>query len=146
MAKPGRRSAAHLTVISPDATNIRPPLIPLQPLKPAELKIFSFMARENEHLRPSDAVLLAAFARAATGLQSVDTAQDFERLARVCTHIATKLRICPQSRCHPKTLARRIADEYVGPRPWDRIPSGEDDNDDDQGLMVDQQISDNADT
>src|SRR5215475_9719860 len=99
MKKPGRPSAAsHLSVVAPDLSASRPPITSLERLKPQEQKIFSFIAAENRHLRATDSVLLAAFARAATGLQNVDTAADFSKLAATCLSIGRSLRLTPQSR------------------------------------------------
>jgi len=134
MAQRGRRSSAHLSLISPGATNTRPPITALKPLTPQEQKIFSMVAAENPHLRQTDAVLLMAFAKAAVGSSNADSAQDFERLSRTLMSLATKLRISPQSRVDPKTLARRINDagmhqELYQRRPWDRNDPGDEDGD-----------------
>jgi hypothetical protein len=75
-------------------------------LKLAERKVFDLVVRENVHLQPIDVPLLMGFARASAGLFKTDNATDFEKLARVAMSFATKLRITPQSRCHPLTLAR----------------------------------------
>jgi len=92
------------------------------------------VAAENPHLRQTDAVLLMAFAKAAVGSSNADSAQDFERLSRTLMSLATKLRISPQSRVDPKTLARRINDagmhqELYQRRPWDRNDPGDEDGD-----------------
>jgi len=132
----GRKGADHhLTLISPDATNIQRPITALKPLSPPEQKIFSMVAAENPHLRQSDSVLLTAFAKAGIGSFNTDNAQDFERLSRTLMSLATKLRISPQSRVDPKSLGRRIADQPVGPRcpkPWDRDRDRDDDDDDEE--------------
>src|SRR5215510_5694320 len=107
--KRGRAGIAHLSVVGSDTTSTRPPLTPLEPLKTAERKIFDLVVRENPHLRLTDVPLVMAFARASAGTFNSDTAVDFEKLARVTMSLATKLRISPQSRHDPKTLARRHA-------------------------------------
>jgi len=60
------------------------------------------------------------FARASAGMFRVESAGDFEKVARVAMSFATKLRLTPQSRVNPLTLARRHADAHTGPKPWDR--------------------------
>jgi len=130
--KRGRPGRAHLTLISPSATDIKRPLIPFEPLPPKEQRIFSMVAAENPHLRQCDSVTLAAYAKCAVGLRNTDSASDFERLCRTLLAIARSLRISAQSRCHPKTLARHIDDEYVGPRPWDRDRETDDSDNDDE--------------
>src|SRR5262245_36753226 len=118
--KRGRLSADDWAVISPNTTGTRPTLMPLRPLKGDEKAVFDLVVREHVHLQPIDVPLLMGFARASAGLFKVDSAGDFERLARVAMSFATKLRISPQSRVHPLTLARRYADQHTGPKPWDR--------------------------
>ena len=126
--KRGRLSADDWAVISPNTTGTRPTLMPLRPLKGDEKAVFDLVVRENVHLQAIDVPLLMGFARASAGLFKVDSAGDFERLARVAMSFATKLRITPQSRVHPTTLGRRYADQHTGPKPWDRIRD-EHDND-----------------
>ena len=128
--KRGRPSAAHLSVVPSDLTGARPTLTPLQPLKADEKQVFDLAVRENAHLRPTDIPLLMGFARASAGLFKVDTAADFEKLARVTMSLAAKLRISLQSRHDPKTLARRYADAHTGPKPWDRNRDGNDNDED----------------
>src|SRR5262245_37391023 len=120
MRQRGRSSSARLSVVPPDATTPRLLLTPFEPLKSAERKIFDLIVRENAHLRQTDVPLVMGYARASTGLLQVETAGDFDKLARVMMSLATKLRISPQSRLDPKTLARRIADQDNGPKPWER--------------------------
>jgi hypothetical protein len=120
MQQRGRKGIAQLSIVSPDATGTRPTLTSFEPLKPKEQKIFNVVAAENAHLRQTDAVLLGAFARAAVGSFNTDNASDFEKLARTAATLATRLRISPQSRCNPVTLARRYAEQDNGPKPWDR--------------------------
>ena len=126
--KRGRQSAADLSIVPPDASSTRPTLTPLRPLKSDEKAVFDLVVRENAHLGPIDVPLLRGFARASAALFKVDTAADFEKLARVAMSFATRLRITPQTRVHPTTLGRRYADQHTGPKPWDRIRD-EHDND-----------------
>jgi hypothetical protein len=44
---------------------------------------------------------------------------NWEKAARVQMALATKLRLSPQSRLDPKTVARRQP-ERTGPAPWER--------------------------
>ena len=129
--KRGRQSAADLSIVPADASSTRPTLTPLRPLKSDEKAVFDLVVRENVHLQAIDVPLLMGFARASAGLFNVDSAGEFEKLARIAMSFATRLRITPQSRVHPTTLGRRYADQHTGPKPWDRIRD-EDDNDDDK--------------
>jgi len=98
-------------------------------LRRDEKAVFDLAVRENAHLRQTDVPLLMGFARASAGLFNVDTAGDFEKLARVAMSFATKLRLTPQSRVHPLTLGRRHANQHTGPKPWHRNQDGNDDAD-----------------
>src|SRR5262245_58507633 len=116
--KRGRLSADDLSVISPNTSGTRPTLMPLRPLKSDEKAVFDLAVRENAHLGPTDVPLLMGFARASAGLFKMETAADFEKLARVAMSFATRLRLTPQARTHPTTLGRRYADRHTGPKPW----------------------------
>src|SRR5262245_54033931 len=121
MAQRGRKGA-HLTVVGSGTTGSRPPPTPLQPLKADERRIFDFTFREHSHLQPRDIPLVTGFARASAGLFRIETAAEFAVLARMQLSYARALRLSVQSRVHPLSLGRRVADadEQSGPRPWDR--------------------------
>ena len=72
------------------------------------------------------------FARASAGLLNVDNAGDFERLGRMSLSFARSLRLTPQSRTRPETLARRYVDQHTGPKPWDRNRDEDDYHDEDK--------------
>jgi hypothetical protein len=107
--KPGRRSQADLTVVPIDASRSRPSLTPICQLKSDERRIFDLVARENVHLTPLDTPMLTGFVRASAGMLKADSVEDFEKLSRVALSFATRLRLTPQSRMHPRSLARRHA-------------------------------------
>ena len=127
--KRGRLSASDLSIVGSGTTGSRRPMTPLQPLKSDERRIFDFTFREHAHLRARDIPLVTGFARATAGLFRIETAAEFAVLARMQLSYARALRLSVQSRVHPLSLGRRVADadEQSGPRPWDR---NRDDNDD----------------
>jgi hypothetical protein len=62
--------------------------------------------------------------------------QDWERASRIMMALATKLRLTPQCRTRPETLARQQQQPAVVAwhrKPWDRKPGiNESDDDDDE--------------
>jgi hypothetical protein len=125
----GRQSAVDASVIRLAATDDRPTLTPLRPLKSDEKRIFDLVALEHVHLKSIDVPLLMGFARASAAMFTANTAEEFEKVSRVALSFATKLRITPQSRVHPTSLGRRHAEQYSGPRPWDRDRDDDDEED-----------------
>jgi hypothetical protein len=127
-----RASAASLAVIASKvgATNNRPTLTPSRSLSKQEKQIFDLVVREHRHLRAFDAPLLTGYAVACAKMLTLDDPTDFEKVARVAMSLATRLRLTPQSGMQPVQLGRRYAKPESGPRPWDRFPHQEDDDDD----------------
>jgi hypothetical protein len=85
-------------------------------------------ATDAEHFRQSDLPLLINFVqstllarRAAAGMErDSDLIAVFEKAIKLQGMLATRLRIAPQSRLDPKTVARHQL--YDGPPPWDWEP------------------------
>ena len=75
-----------------------------------------------QHFVQSDLPLLVSFVQST--LLTRDTARDpskvaiWEKAVRVQATLATRLRLAPQARTEPKTIARHAA-QRVGPAPWE---------------------------
>lgn len=101
-----------------------PPLEPPKHLNAAERKLFRELIAvvDTRHFVKSDLPLLTTFVQAT--LMARFAAHDpeqiatWERAARVQATLATRLRLAPQARTDPKTIARQ-QQEYRGPRPWE---------------------------
>ena len=77
----------------------------------SERSLFTELAADAQHLVQADAPLLASYAqavllsrRAGRDPGSIDA---WERITRVMTNLATKLRLTPQARTDPKTVGRQ---------------------------------------
>ena len=123
--KRGRTSGAELSVVPIDVA--RKPIEPPPDLKAQESAIFRQLVAScgSNHFRKSDIPILTAFATA-THLsrfyaeligESADAFKNWEAAVRLQVSLATKLRITPQSRYDPKTIARREPQD--GPPPWE---------------------------
>jgi hypothetical protein len=123
--KPGRPSAASLTVVPIDASRTRPKLIPLKRLNIRQRQTFNLVCAENPHLRPTDAPLVTAYSLVVARFLSVSDVGDMEKLSRTIMALARTLRLTPQSRCDPKTVgrARPVNNKYA----WDRAEPDDDD-------------------
>jgi hypothetical protein len=104
------------------SVNGKPPrLTPPESLNADERALFAELvaACDPTHFRPSDLPLLTSFIQAT--LQARDTAHDpdkfdaWERVVRLQTSLATKLRLCPHSRADAKTIGRQPPPV---PKPW----------------------------
>ena len=125
MQQCGRKSAAAVAATSFDG---QPPrLDPPEALSDAERSVFVEVtnACSPRHFTASDLPLLISFAQttviarsagasAASDLQALTI---WEKAVRLQAMLATRLRLSPQSRLDPKTVARR--QPPLGPRPWD---------------------------
>jgi phage terminase small subunit len=132
MGTRGRKSSAELSVVPllPRANRLRPPAH----LGPEEAKIFREIVSSchPQHFAPSDVYLLAAYCeaivisrRAAAALhEDQGAAAVWERAVRVLATLATRLRLAPQSRSDPKTVARRTG--YAPPSYYDEMRDAED--------------------
>jgi hypothetical protein len=122
MRKPGRVSAAELTIV-PAINGENPRLDPPAYLsKSAQMLFIEIVAScDHRHFTKSDLPLLASLveatlmARASAG--DLDRFSQFERAARLQASLATRLRLTPQSRHDPKTVARRSPVDV--PYPWE---------------------------
>ena len=109
MKQRGRKSAELLTF--PSIDDVRPRITPPLSLTKSERSLFVELAADAPHLVPADAPLLGAYCQAI--LLARRTGRDparvdvWERITRVMTTLATKLRLTPQSRSCPKSLARQ---------------------------------------
>jgi hypothetical protein len=64
--------------------------------------------------------LLTATLIARKASRDVSKINVWEKAARMQATLATRLRLSPQSRLDPKTVARRQS-ERTGPAPWDKV-------------------------
>src|SRR6516164_8927890 len=100
MAQPGRKSAA-ASMVRPATAMPRPRLSPPSPLTNDEHAIFDLTVAKYGHLKPGDAVLVAAFAIASVKVfrlaKKTKDVAGWGRVCRVQAMYATKLRISPQS-------------------------------------------------
>jgi hypothetical protein len=126
MIQRGRKSGAAIAIAQVDGAP--PRLKPPPSLSPAERIVFIDLveAVDPKHFRPSDLPLLCAYvhavvleASAAKKLAKGDSRAlaTWEKASRAMVALAAKLRLCPQSRLDPKTVARQQV--RVGPFPWD---------------------------
>jgi hypothetical protein len=117
MRQRGRKSAANLVTFP--VIEHRPRIIPPSSLEKAERSLFIELATSAEHLRPTDAPLLASYVQAT--LVSRRSARDpskvdvWEKATRLQMSLATKLRLTAQSRTDTRTVGRQ---EPPGPHPW----------------------------
>jgi phage terminase small subunit len=112
MRQRGRKSAALLTFPAVDGS--RPRITAPASLTKSERSLFAQLAADAGHLAQSDAPLLASYVqavllsrRAGRDPGSIDA---WEKVTRVMTSLATKLRLTPQARTDPKTVGRRQAE------------------------------------
>jgi hypothetical protein len=119
MRQRGRKSSDVLTF--PAIVAPRPPIEPPRSLTKSEQALFVEIAADAEHLRTTDAPLLASYVQAT--LASHRSARDparvdvWDKATRLQAMLATKLRLTAQSRVDPKKLGRQ---EPPGLRPpWE---------------------------
>jgi hypothetical protein len=125
MKQRGRKSAAGLAALSIDAQPLR--LDPPDNLSDTERSLFVKVldACSPGHFVTSDVPLLVSFVQTTLIARSAATsaANDLQALAvwekavRLQAMLATRLRLSPQSRLDPKTVARRQLSPL--PRPWE---------------------------
>ena len=122
MKQRGRKSAASLAALSIDGQPLR--LDPPADLSDAERNVFVEVTNAcgSRHFVASDLPLLVSFAQttviargaatsAASDLQALAV---WEKAVRLQAMLATRLRLSPQSRLDPKTVARRHWDGDLG--------------------------------
>jgi hypothetical protein len=124
MIRPGRKSAAQLA--APRINGGPPRLEPPEFLSEAERKLFLELteACAPEHFVRSDLPLLTAFVQAVELSRSAirragddpATLQQWDRATKMVGMLATRLRLSPQSRSEPRSVARHLPSAL--PRPW----------------------------
>ena len=123
MTQRGRKSAANLAALRLDGTP--PRLEPPTYLRHDERTLFAelVVGCSPKHFVASDLPLLVSFVQAT--LLARCTARDpskiavWEKAVRVQATLATRLRLAPQARTDPKTIARQQAAQRLGPAPWE---------------------------
>jgi len=115
MAKRGRQSAAELSIVPIGTGHHR--LLPPLDLTAPEAKLFREMVAScaPDHFVQSDLPLLISYVQATILSRRASTAiaKDvamvgvWEKATRMQATLATRLRLAPQARTDPKTIARR---------------------------------------
>lgn len=116
----GRKSQGALTVISGDSpARISPRISPPETLLPAVrdefIKIVNSLV--PEHFRESDATLLARYCQVLVACNNAGDTSEFCQLTKLQISLATKLRLCPSTRGHPRTTANQLCDNRS--KPWE---------------------------
>jgi hypothetical protein len=123
MRQRGRKSAMNLAQIDITGTPTR--LTTPAGLTKDEQSLFDFIvdASPSHHFTDSDVPLLVSFVEASllarTFARIPTKVSIWERAVPVQAMLATKLRLSPQTRLDPKTLARQYADFDPNATPWD---------------------------
>jgi hypothetical protein len=123
MRQRGRRSAAALVTLPPDSTpqnRLEPPA----DLLDVERELFTRLINtcHPTHFVESDTPLLVSFVQAT--LLARETANKppkvavWEKAVKVQAMLATRLRLAPQARMDPKSLARKQK-QWTGRNPWE---------------------------
>jgi phage terminase small subunit len=120
MRQRGRKSA---NLVALNVEGLPPRLTPPSHLTAKERKCFVDLvnATDPRHFTESDASLLVSYCQATLMAHAAARKQDaktFEKISRVQAMLATKLRLSPQARSDPKTIARQ-QQQFRGPMPWD---------------------------
>jgi hypothetical protein len=123
MLQRGRKTAGKIGAVGINP----PPLTPPTFLTTDEQALFTEIvdACDVRHFRVQDLPMLSSYVQACFLARTTAkcAADDPEMVTiwvtavRAQLTLATKLRLTPQTRSDPKTLARK--EPYVGPRPWD---------------------------
>ena len=124
MIRPGRRSAAQLS--APPINGGQPRLEPPEFLSEAERSLFLELTQAcaAEHFVRSDLPLLTSFVQAVQLSRSAirrageDSAalQQWDRATKMVGMLATRLRLSPQSRSEPRSVARHLAPRWRNKR------------------------------
>ena len=133
MKSRGRISAAAMSMIGVGGEQARP--LPPAGLSEPERELFSSIVDgcDAEHFRQTDLPLLSRYCEAA--VLAEQAALELrngavlngkpspwiviqEKCVRAMVSLSMRLRLSPQSRLDPKTLARQLP--HSGPQPWDR--------------------------
>jgi hypothetical protein len=119
MRQRGRKSLANLVTLSVDGAP--PRLEPPANLQDDERALFTSLvaACDPRHFVQSDLPLLVSFVQATLLAQGAVHDEDltkWEKAVRVQATLATRLRLAPQARSDPKTVARQQPTQ--SPPPW----------------------------
>jgi hypothetical protein len=123
MKKQRGRKSINLLAINVDG--MPPRLSAPAGLSKAERKLFDFLvgASPPHHFTDTDQPLLLSYVQTCVMAHSAKSPAKlsiFERLVRLQAMLATKLRLSPQTRLDPKTLARAAANfDPNAQRPWE---------------------------
>jgi hypothetical protein len=118
-----RRSPASFEVVAVDGKPDR--LSPPSHLNKAERTLFSEIvgAVDPRHFIEGDLPLQCSYVNATLIARKASRDESkinvWEKATRMQAMLATRLRLSPQSRLDPKTVARRLP-ERSGPAPWER--------------------------
>jgi hypothetical protein len=119
MGQRGRRSSESLVVnVQGEPQRVAPPVY----LTAKERKFFVDLVAscDAKHFVQSDTALLVAYTQAALlSRMTVHRPKDiatWEKATRMLATLATRLRLAPQARSDPKTIARQRPS--IGPPPW----------------------------
>ncbi len=129
MRQRGRKSADQLSI---NVSGTPPRLTAPSGLNAKERELFKELvsASEPDHFRETDIPLLVSLAQATLLAHKLgrnpNQVVGWEKACRVQAMLATKLRMTPQSRTDPKTIARMRPND-VGIAPWHRKGRGKDD-------------------
>ena len=131
MRQRGRKSAEGLAALNLHGEGARLP-VPSS-LDADERSAFAALIRccDPAHFRESDSPLLISYIQATllarSAAHDVDKIAIWERAVKIQAMLATRLRLAPQARTDPRSLARQLR-PFPGLPPWHRDEVGEDDH------------------
>ena len=128
-----RQSAASLSVVRPATNPSSSRLSPPECLSTDERLLFTMLAKDNRHLRPSDSPMLACYCMTVTKVCKLARRADvapWERAVKVLMALARTMRISQQAMRDPKTVARAVrhANDEASAQLW--ASNGEIEDDD----------------
>jgi hypothetical protein len=104
-----RQAAEALTVVRPDTTVAQPRLTPPASLTNSERLEFTAIVAENQHLRRTDAQMLALYVITVAKAAKLARLKDIgaaERATRVAISLARAMRLTQQAQRDPVTVGR----------------------------------------
>ena len=132
MKQRGRRSRASLTVVPFVAAQVK--LVPPAGFTKAQNAMFAFLAANNKHLRPQDAIMLGMFVEGVTKAETLakkndaEAVRSWEKAVRTSAMLATKLRISVQAQVAADAVGRKRANATAAPPSYyDTMPDADDD-------------------
>src|SRR5258705_12973905 len=127
MIQRGRKSSSAKIVALP--TPPRPRLTAPKTLTASERAIFNETAAQHSHLKPGDAMGLAAFAQASVRsfkLVKKDDTKAWEQAVRAILALARSLRLTPISSTPAESRGRQRQDAVTDVQPWHRTGNDDD--------------------